>query len=197
LLGGGALLWRRRKPKVLALAAPLAAAPEADAGLPELPRLDLTLDITGATRSVMMFTLQYRLNIANRSDRAVNDLALGVELACARASGGNAPSPGAAQALAAIARIGPHQARSITGTVQLPLTAIQPLRQGAVPLFVPLVHVTFDGEGQRAFSRSFVIGPPSPHGAGRVHPIALDQPPGAILGLVAQGVSMPTVSAAA
>jgi hypothetical protein len=197
----GAIWQRRRKRRPLRLAAPAAqgSAPadrQAAAAEPDSPRLDLTLEITSATRSVMMFTLQYRLTIANRSDRAVNDLAAAVQLACARAAGdGNAPSAGAAQGLAAIDRIGPHQARSLTGTVQLPLNAITPLRQGATPLFVPLAHVTLEGEGLRATTRSFVIGPRSP--SGRVHPITLDQPPGSITGLVAQLIALPAQSAAA
>jgi len=200
LLAGGALLWRQRKPKALRLAAP-ASQLETDAPAEDLPRLDLALEIAGATRSVMMFKLQYRLTIANRSDRAVSDLAIAVQLACARASAavsaGNAPSPGAAQRTGQIERIGPHQARTFTGEVQLPLAAIVPFRQGMMPLFVPLVHVTLEGEGQRALARSFVIGTPSTSGAGRVHPIPLDKPPGTIAGLVAQSVAIPAHSAAA
>jgi Meckel syndrome type 1 protein len=53
--------------------------------------------------------------------------------------------------------------------------------------------VTLEGEGLRAMTKSFVIGTPS--SAGRVHPIPLDQPPGAIAGLVAQGIAIPPVSA--
>lgn len=191
LLGG--LLWWRRKPGVLRIAAPLATPAAADFA-DEQPRLDLTLEITAATRSVMMFTLEYRLTIANRSERAVTDLNAAVQLACARASAANAPSPGAAQGLARIDRVGPHQARSITGQVQLPLSAIAPLRQGAAPMFIPLVHVTMEGAGLRALDKSFVIGTPSASGTGRVHPILLDQPPGAIAGLVAQPIAIPPVS---
>lgn len=198
LLGGG-MLWRReRKPKALRLAAPLAPSAGPDIA-DEQPRIDLTFEIIGATRSVMMFTVEYRLTIANRSDRAVTDVSTAVQLACARASanvgGSNAASAGAAQGLGGIARVGPHQARSITGQVQLPLSAIAPLRQGAAPLFIPLVHVTLEGDGLRAMTRSFVIGTPS--AAGRVHPILLDQPPGAIAGLVAQAINIPPVSDAA
>lgn len=194
LVGGGALLWRRRKPKVLRLAAPTGAAAR-PAATAEPPRLDLTLDITAATRSVMMFTLEYRLTIANRSDRAVGDCNAAVQLACARAAAGGAPSAGAAQGMERIARIGPQQARSISGRVQLPLSAITPLRQGQTPLFIPLVHVTLEGEGLPAHTRTFVIGMPSQ--SGRVHPISLDQPPGGIAGLVAQGVTVPAANAAA
>jgi hypothetical protein len=81
--------------------------------------------------------------------------------------------------------------------VQLPLSAIVPFQQGMMPLFVPLVHVTLEGEGQRALARSFVIGTPSTGGAGRVHPIPLNKPPGTIAGLVAQSVANPAHSAAA
>ncbi len=192
----GFAAWRRRKPKVARLAPPVdAGVTAAPASSDDAPRLDLTLEIISATRSVMMFTVQYRLNIANRSDRAVTDLAAAVQLACARASGGNAPSAGAAQSNAGIARVGPQQARSITGTVQMPLSAIAPLRQGQTPMFVPLVHVTLEGESLPAQARTFVIGTPSP--SGRVHPILLDAPPGGIAGLVAQAVSLPPASAAA
>jgi LPXTG-motif cell wall-anchored protein len=198
LLGGGLLWWkRRRKPKALRLAAPL-AAPLPTGTAPDMageqPRIDLTLEIIGATRSVMMFTVEYRLTVANRADRAVTDLATAVQLACARAGAANASPAGAAQSLGGIARVGPHQARSVTGQVQLPLSAIAPLRQGTAPMFIPLVHVTLEGEGLRPMTRSFVIGTPSASGAGRVHPILLDQPPGAIAGLVAQAIAMPPVS---
>ena len=197
LLGGAAMLWRRRKPHTLHLAAPLAAAAAPDLA-DEQPRLDLTLEIIAATRSVMMFTVEYRLTIANRSQRAVTDVNAAVQLACARAGAnmgaGNAASPGAAQSLAKIDRVGPHQARSITGQAQLPLSAIAPLRQGTAPLFIPLAHLTLEGSGLRALAKSFVIGTPSASGTGRVHPILLDQPPGAIPGLVAQPINIPPVS---
>jgi Meckel syndrome type 1 protein len=195
LLSGFALAWRRRKARPLRLAAPVAGAPASDDDLSAAapPRLDLSLEIIAATRSLMMFTLEYRLTIANRSERAVGDLNAAVQLACARASA--APSAGAAQALAAIDRIGPHQARSLTGTVQLPLSAVQPLRQGQTPLFVPLVHVTLEAESLPAWLRTFVIGTPS--ASGRVHPIALDVPPGGIAGLVAQAVTVPSAQAPA
>lgn len=187
LLGGGLLWRRRRKLKPARLAAPIAAAAGPDIA-DEEPRLDLTLDIIAATRSVMMFTVEYRLTIANRSERAVTDVSAALQLACARASAGNGASPGAAQSLAQIARVGPHQSRSVTGTAQLPLSAIQPLRQGLTPLFIPLAHVTLEGTGLRAASKSFVVGTRS--SAGRVQPILLDQPPGAVAGLVAQPIAL-------
>jgi hypothetical protein len=193
VLGSGLLAWRLRKPRVLRLAAPAAAA-EPVAGETET-QLDLSLEITSATRSLMRFALGYRLTIANRSPRALLDLSLATQIACARASAGQGPSAGAAQGIGRIGRIGPHQMQSITGEVHLPLAAIQPLRQGSTPLFIPLVHVTLEGEGLRALTRSFVVGPPS--ASGRVHPIALEGGPGGIAGLVAQPIALPGEAAAA
>ncbi len=187
-----AALWRQRKPRPLRLAPP---APE-DA-VPELPRLDITLDVISATRSLMMFTLAYRINLANRTDRAVNDLSLAVQLASARRGASNAPSSGAAQQVLALARIGPHQSRSVSGEIKLPLAEIAILRQGSAALFIPLLHVTLEGEGQQALTRSFVIGTPSTSGAARLHPILLDNTPGSIPGLRAQAVDVPPVSATA
>jgi Meckel syndrome type 1 protein len=158
-------------------------------------RIDIALEITAASRSLMMFTIEYRLTIANRAPRALNDLHVALQLACALASAAGGPSAGAAQGIESIARIGPHQARSLTGTLQLPLSAIAPLRQGQTPVFIPLIRVTLAGEGLPAIERSFVIGTPSP--SGRVHPIPLDQPPGGIAGLKAQAIARPATSAAA
>lgn len=189
---GAASLWRRRQPRPLRLALP---APE-DA-VPELPRLDITLDVISATRSLMMFTLAYRINLANRTDRAVNDLSLAVQLASARRGASNAPSSGAAQQVLALARIGPHQSRSVSGEIKLPLAEIAILRQGSAALFIPLLHTTLEGEGQQALTRSFVIGTPSTSGAARLHPILLDNTPGSIPGLRAQAVDVPPVSATA
>lgn len=192
------LAIRRRGRRVPRLAPPPAGLMDDDnASVSDLPRFDLTLDIIGATRSVMMFSLQYRLTLANRTGRAFSDLGAAVQIECARRGGGNAPSPGAAQQRQTIDRIGPHQSRSITGTVQLPLADIAVLRQGSAAMFIPLAHVTIAAEGQSALTGSFVIGTPSAGGAGKLHPILLDAPPGSIPGLRAQSIAIPSVSAAA
>lgn len=195
-LAGGIALWRNRTPPPLRLAAPVPHRDDAPP-VPDMPRLDLAYEIVSATRSVMMFTLQYRLTLANRTDRAVSDLSAAVQLASARRGDSNAPSPGAAQHVQTIDRIGPHQSRSLSGTVQLPVADIAVLRQGSAALFIPIAHVTVEGEGQTALTRSFVIGTPSASGSGKLHPVLLDTPPGSIPGLRAQAIAMPAVPAAA
>jgi hypothetical protein len=193
-------MLRRRKPRVLRLAAPPPGmGHEAPAPAPaRIDRaLDVVLEVTGATRSVMMFTLHYRLTISNRTGQAVNDVNVAALLACARRGTANAAAPGAAQRLERIDRISPHQNLALTGNVQLPLSEIAPLYQGQVPMFIPLVHVTLESEGQPALTRSFVIGTPNAAGTGRLHPILLDTPPGSISGLSAQRIAVPEISAAA
>lgn len=191
-LAAGWRLWRwRRRPKVLRLAAP--SSVRADAGEAPAPaRIDLSLEITGATRSLMMFTLHYRLILANRSERAVSDLAVGMQLASAQREASNAAPHGAAQGIDRIERLGPHQSRSVTGVLQMPLAAITPVMQGATPLFIPLVHVTIEGAGQQALARSFVVGPPASGGSeGRVRPLTLDLSPGSLPALAARPIAVP------
>lgn len=189
-------LRRRRRPAELRLAPP---APQAEAAAPfaEPPRLDLDLVILSATRSVMTVTLEYRLTLANRTGRAVRDLGAGLQIVCARSGGANAAPPGAAQTFERIDRIGPHQSRSLMGRLQLPIAQIVPLMQGNKPLFVPLVHIMLEGEDQRALTRSFVVGNPSSSMQSRVHPIALDGPPGGIPGLRASPIDLPSAPPAA
>lgn len=168
-------------------AAPL---PAGDAGpvMPAQSRLELTLDIVSASRSLMMFTITYRLNIANRSDRALRDLLLGAQLVCARNEAArNAAHTG--EPTQTVERIGPHQSRTITGEVQLPLHQINPMRQGSTPLFIPLLMIAIQTQsGQPAKSHNFVIGAPSAAASTRLHPIALDTPPGGIPDLRAQEI---------
>jgi hypothetical protein len=186
---GALLLWRRRKPKVLRLAAaPTIPDPNAE---PVLPRIDLALEIPGATRSLRMFTLRYRLTLASRSDRAVNDLVVTVQLACAKRGASNAAALAAAQNIQPMERIGPHQSRTISGEVVLPLTAITPVMHGQAPLFIPLLNVTIVGEGQQAMAKSFVIGTPGSGGKGRVQPLVMTGPPGALPELTARPIDPP------
>jgi len=192
----GLALRRRERRKLPRLAAP-AIVPSPASDPTALPRIDIALSVTGATRSVMMFTLAYRITLSNRSDQAITDLNVAARLVCARRGTSNAAPPGAAQRVETVARIGPQQSRSLSGDLRLPLTEIAPLAQGGQPLFIPLVHVTLEFEDQSPLTRSFVIGAPSAASIGRVHPIRLDTMPGSVPGLIAQAIAAPAISAAA
>ncbi|MEO0590549.1 MAG: hypothetical protein AAFZ11_08315 [Pseudomonadota bacterium] len=169
-------------------------SPEASASDPgpktgaEPTRLALSLQITSATRSVMQFSLDFRLTIANRSDQAVRGLSVSAQLASAQRGGSNAASFALGQVLGEIGRIGPQQSHTIPASLLLPMVEVRMLRQGSVPVFIPLVHVTIEGAGERARTTSFVIGTPSGSSKSRLHPIPLDTSPGAIKGLLANPI---------
>ncbi|MEP0191567.1 MAG: hypothetical protein ABJP70_13195 [Erythrobacter sp.] len=191
LLGGW--LWRKRR----VASAPSRIEPSNSDSVNPVPevtaapdRPNLTLEIISATRSFMMFTVEFRVTFANRTDRAVRDLSLSAQLASARRSGNNALPTGTAQPIGKIERIGPHQSRSLSGKIQLPMSQVEPLRQGKKPLLVPLLHLMLDGDGQSATSRSFVMGLPSTTAQGRVHPIPLDVPPGGLPDLKVREIAL-------
>jgi hypothetical protein len=189
-LAGGWLLWRRRKPKVLRLAAPVAVRDGGEDDEPALPRIDIAVEIPGSSRSVMTFTLRYRITLANRSPRAVSDLAVAVQATTARQGQSNAAPVAAAKSITRIERIGPHQSRTVSGEVQLPFAEMAPIMQGRTMLFIPLLHVTLEGEGQQALARSFVIGTPGAT-EGRVQPLRMDMLPGSAPALRAKPIAAP------
>lgn len=194
---GALVALRRRRPKVLRLAAPAKRAGQGadnagDADDDEaLARLDCQLDILSAARSMMMFTIEYRLEIANRAPRAVRDLQVTTRLGYPGRTGEEAALAPTAEDRQIIPRIGPHQSRSITGTLRLPLSEIAPIRQGAAPLLIPLMPITLETAGHQPEARLFVAGTPSPANLGRLQPIRLDVAPGGIAGLRALPVNRP------
>lgn len=190
LAGLAALFLKRRSTRVparLVASEPLA---EAEAAPAPLARLEIGLEIVSATRSLMMFTLEYRLTFTNRSDRAVRDLAVSAQLASARSDVAVAGTNAGGRQVGTIERIGPHQTRSLSGQMQLPLADIRAILQGRKPIFVPLLHLMLESPGQEPLNRSYVVGTPSAASQGRLHPIPLDTPPGGVPGLKAREVSL-------
>jgi len=195
-LGVMAILLLARRigmPRVPRLAAPAPrAADDAGEDSDAAPaKLDCQLAILSAARSVMMFTIEYRLEIANRSPRAVRDLQVTARLGYPGRTGAEAALVPSAETIQTIERIGPHQSRSITGTLRLPLSEISPIRQGASPLLIPLFHMILEGTDHPRETRVFVAGTPSPANLGRLQPIRLDTTPGGIAGVRALPVNAP------
>ncbi|MEL6529784.1 MAG: hypothetical protein AAFQ27_07465 [Pseudomonadota bacterium] len=170
----------------------LAPAAPAEAKAPEPLKVDVSLHIENASRSVMMFMVDYRLTIANRSDKAARDIEVYAGLTCAQRGSANAAPAVSGRPGGTIDRIGPHQSRSLANQLQMPLTEVQAIRQGQKPLFIPLLHLTIVSAGGHTLTRSFVVGEPSTTSQGRVHPIRLDTPPGGLPGLQAREVSLET-----
>ena len=138
-----------------------------------------------------MFTLDFRIELANRSDNALRDLSVSGALACAQDTAANAAPLANGTEFASIERIGPQQSHRISGQLQLPLNQVKAIQQGSKPLFIPLLHVGLIGGGKPVLNRSFVIGTPSATSQTRVHPLPLDGPPGGLPSLRAQLIKQP------
>ncbi len=197
------------QPQFAAQTPPIAPAPEpklapqpepetilasaAPAAVMDPAKMDLRLEVVGGTRSVMMFSLDFRIEIANRSDKAVRDVnALGA-LACAQNKAINAAPLLNGSQISSIGRIGPHKSHRISGQLQLPLNQVMAIQQGSKPLFIPLLHIGLTS-GDASLNRSYVIGTPSAASASRVHPLPLDGPPGGLPSLRAQLIKQPAVA---
>ncbi len=157
-----------------------------NAPIPRAPaRIDIDIEIVRATRSVMNFTLDYRLNLANRTANAVRDVSVSAILTSAQSGaipgssvlGFDRPEP------VIIPRIGPNKSHAESGQVQLPTSKLQVMRQGNVPLFVPLLQITITQGNGEPVTRHYVVGQPSTASAARLQPIPLNTPPGGIPGL--------------
>lgn len=201
LAGGFALIRSRNRPANEPAAKPAAVPVHTPAPEPrpseekqpipvpfEQPRIDWQIDIAGATRSLMMITLDCRITIHNRSERALRNLGVTGALVCAQRSATSPDSVADETALETLERIGPQQSGTITAQLQLPLQEMQPLRQGQKPLCIPLAQISVQTGGNPPRQRSFVIGLPSAASPGRLHPIPLDTPPGSIHGLLSREV---------
>ena len=152
--------------------------------------LDLTCSVVSATLSVRMFTLEVRLDIANRGSSAVRDLIAFARLTSARSDTHEAPLDTGTAPDIAFERIGPRQARSATMTLQLPLSEVRAIRQrgqgagqAGQPVFVPLLTVMVERAGAHPQTYRFAIGNPSATNQARLHPLPLDIVPGGLRGV--------------
>ncbi len=181
LLGAGFLFHKRRngtvvhdiERPVVARAKPTAAVPLADA-------VQLQVESEKLIRSAAFATLRYRLTLRNRTDAQLTDIAVGIDLVSAHANAAMeeqvAIESTALEKRHEIARIAPRQFVTLDGQVQLPLAQAHVIRQGRLPLLVPLMRVRVDGSGEGALLKTFVVGLGSP-GGGRLQPIRLDEGP--------------------
>lgn len=147
---------------------------------------DTRIEVESFSRSFRMVTVKYRIEIANRSERAMRDLSFGADLvSAARGAGARdqlANTSLALPAAGAIDRIGPHQSRSVAGVVQMPVEAIEVFAQGQIPMFVPLLRLRIDGPqiGTQAHTYALGLGGISDS---RVNPLPLNNPLGSYQGV--------------
>ncbi|MGQ7828531.1 hypothetical protein [Altererythrobacter sp. Z27] len=181
---GGWLIARRRTPRQPPQIEPPIIA-DRSAPQPEeigAPDLHIALEVEQLMRSLMMLTVNYRVTISNRSNRALRDIAISADLITSSralpmeqqlaSATSQLPSSGA------LDRIGPHQSASVTGKLQLPVSEIEVFAQGQLPICMPLVRLRVEGSDFGPELRTFLVGPGSPNAGGRVHPLPLSGPPG-------------------
>lgn len=157
----------------------------------EPPRLDVALDVIGATRSLMRLSVEFSLEITNRAQNAVRDIDIAGELACAQEGSVGVSPVDKTQSFAAIDRLAPQQSRRVTGTLQLPVSQITAIKQNGKPVVIPLIHLRLGSSHVQATKRTFVLGTPSSSSVTRVHPLLLDGPPGSLPPLRAQLIKTP------
>lgn len=182
LLGAGFALWKRRRDAAVPeiqrpvvarepVAAPLAAMADA---------VQIRLEYDKLIRSAAFATVKYRMTLVNRTDAALTDLVVGMDLVSAHAAvpmEEQIATPSTAlETRHTLERVAPRQSVVVDGQVQLPLAGVNVIHQGRFPLLVPLLRVRIDGPGEGALVKTFVVGLGAP-GGGRVQPIRLDEGP--------------------
>lgn len=195
ILGGWAMARRRANRPAPQIEPPIVdqggigpgASPAA-----EKARIVATLEVERLTRSMMALTLNFRVTIANRSDRAVRDLAVSADMVSARR---NLPVEQQVATIAAqlppiatVERVGPHQSAVVSGELRLPISEIELFQQGQVPLCVPLARLRVDSPQVEPFLRTFLIGLGTGSVGARVHPLPLNGPPSGYEGAMAKAL---------
>ena len=145
----------------------------ADAGSLEVEAFAVTL-----SRSVMNASISYRVTMVNRGSKPIELIQVHGDLTTAH---GSIPAAqqlaDTEQAFPELHRLDPGQRSTMQGELRLPLREVRALRQGSVPVFVPLLRMTVRAANMEPRAYTYVIGTrPADKGA-RPNPFRLDEPP--------------------
>lgn len=181
---GGLLFWRRR---VAARPVPEIVRPVVgEAGMAvtsddPLRYLKVEIDAVRLARSMMAATLTYRVTLSNHSPEAIRTITLDGDLTTAH---GGAPigeqladTLTALPALHTLDHLGAGQRKSFTGEIRLPLKDVRPIRQGNVPIYIPLLRLKASAAGAEPKAFTFVVGKAPDLAGARLQPFRLDTPP--------------------
>jgi len=197
LLAAGAGSWAFARKRAVAGPAPIeppivpsAGNGQASAAPIRADRLKTNIQVDNMMRSVMMLTLKFQVELANRQDRALRDVRVQADLISAKRGLPMDQQMASAQStlaeLGQTDRIGPHQMGSLGGQLQLPLSEIEVFRQGQTPLCVPLLRLRIEAEGIEPQFHTFLIGLAALQPGGRLQPLPLSGPPGGYDGVQAK-----------
>ena len=181
LLGAGLLLWRRRRSVVVPeIERPVVAGAGPAEALPLAEAVQIRLENEKLIRSAAYATLKYSVTLINRTDAALTELAIGLDLVSAHAEAPMEDQVATLQSVLEqrhdVARLSPRQSMTLTGQVQMPLATAHVIRQGRLPLLVPLLRLRIDRAESDAVVKTYVVGQGTPEG-GRLQPFRLDEGP--------------------
>lgn len=179
-----ALLVRRQR-RASRVAPPIALPSVASAaeatGEDPLRYLKVEIEAVRLSRSLMATTLTYRLALSNRSPFALRDIAIDGDLTSAH---GQAPIVEQLADLQTelpllhrLDHLGAGQRKSFSGELRLELKHVRPIRQGKIPIYVPLVRLRASVGAAHARSLTFVVGKVPDLAGARMQPFRLDTPP--------------------
>lgn len=144
--------------------------------------VELAVEITGLSRSLMMLTADCHLSIANRSSRALRDLSVFADITSAHRSlpaDRQLALEGTVLPLCdTLERIGPHQSHTMQFSLKLPVRELAAFRRGEATICVPLLRIRVEGPAIGCRVQTHVIGLANGSATGRLHPVPLHTPPG-------------------
>ena len=200
LLGaGGWLVWSRYfRTRVVPLAAPEIERPRLPESAPTPPAapvtpvdrepsaggLELVLQATRMSATLMNTTLSYQLSLTNRSATTVRNVRVDGDMVAAHANRPHetlfGPYAPVLPELHHIAALAPGETATLSGDIRLPLVAITPIRRGNAAFFVPLARLRARGIAPTGISveggGTFLVGQ-EPGANRKLQPFRLDLGP--------------------
>lgn len=148
---------------------------------PDTGSVEVEVHAVALRRSVMNASISYRLTLINRGREPITliDVAGDVTTAHGRVPADQqlAHAEQSFPELHRLDRLGPGQRSTINGELRLPLREVRALRQGSVPVFVPLMRLTVRAANMKPRAYTFVIGTRTEEKGARPNPFRLDEPP--------------------
>ena len=141
--------------------------------------MQLRVEASSLSRSVMNATLSYQIMLRNMGTKTLTDIRVSADLITAHGQTPVADQLGSRASqlpqVASVAEIAPRETQPVTGDLRLPVSQIRTIRQGKAHLFIPLLRVRIDGDGKDPIIRTFVVGTLPPAGQSKLLPFRLDE----------------------
>lgn len=132
-------------------------------------------------RSVMNASISYRLILVNRGRHPITLIEVQGDITTAHgqipADQQLADAKKVLPELHTLARLDAGQRTVMQGELRLPLREVRAIRQGSVPVFVPLLRLTVRAANLEPRGFTYVIGTRNPQKGSRPSPFRLDEPP--------------------